>query len=323
MATTASNNIINKNETIKNETIKNETIKNETIKNETIKNETIKNETIKNETIKNETIKNETQQLQSENIANSQLIPSIIEENWPMTSDKQIERLTRPGSAYFNLNHFEVLGLSADSTHEEIKKKFRKLSLLIHPDKNPQNEKAQIAFDTISKAYQCLQDSATLTFCREVVVEARKRVEEERKEKKIKAKKQSQELNLDESDIIIEQEVRIMTLKLFAEAEKRRQRTSELEAAERKRKREAELQKMEESKREAELQKEWELGRDARVNDWRNFCQKGPKGKKQVDVNKRIRIGFRPPTLKVETRPINKFHSGSSAIIDTTQPEQT
>ncbi|KAG3273814.1 DNAJC8-like [Ictidomys tridecemlineatus] len=47
-----------------------------------------------------------------------------------LTSKNQIERLTRPGSSYFNLNPFEVLQIDPEVTDEEIKKRFRQLSIL-------------------------------------------------------------------------------------------------------------------------------------------------------------------------------------------------
>uniref|UniRef100_A0A8C6HVV3 DnaJ homolog subfamily C member 8 n=1 Tax=Mus spicilegus TaxID=10103 RepID=A0A8C6HVV3_MUSSI len=40
-----------------------------------------------------------------------------------LTSKNQIERLTRPGSSYFNLNPFEVLKIDPEVTDEEIKKR--------------------------------------------------------------------------------------------------------------------------------------------------------------------------------------------------------
>lgn len=53
-----------------------------------------------------------------------------------LTPKQQIERLLRPGSTYFNLNPYEVLQVEPDATLDEIKKKYRRLSILVHPDKN-------------------------------------------------------------------------------------------------------------------------------------------------------------------------------------------
>lgn len=63
-----------------------------------------------------------------------------------LTSDQQINRLLRPGSTYFNLNPFEVLQLEPDVTVQEIKKKYRSLSILCHPDKNQDNKEQGLCF---------------------------------------------------------------------------------------------------------------------------------------------------------------------------------
>lgn len=52
-------------------------------------------------------------------------------------------------------NYYEILGVSKDSTQEEIKKSYRKLSLKYHPDKNPEGEEK---FKEIAEAYDTLGD---------------------------------------------------------------------------------------------------------------------------------------------------------------------
>ena len=54
-------------------------------------------------------------------------------------------------------NYYEILGISKDSTPEEIKKSYRKLSLKYHPDKNPNGE---AKFKDISEAYGVLGDKS-------------------------------------------------------------------------------------------------------------------------------------------------------------------
>ncbi|KAF3792094.1 DnaJ protein [Nymphaea thermarum] len=53
---------------------------------------------------------------------------------------------------------FEILGLKPGSTDSEIKKAYRKLSILYHPDKNPDPEAHKYFVEYISKAYQALTD---------------------------------------------------------------------------------------------------------------------------------------------------------------------
>jgi curved DNA-binding protein CbpA len=56
-------------------------------------------------------------------------------------------------------DYYQVLGISKDVSHEEIKKAFRGLALRYHPDRNPQSQKqAEEKFKEINEAYQVLGD---------------------------------------------------------------------------------------------------------------------------------------------------------------------
>lgn len=63
-----------------------------------------------------------------------------------LTPKQQIDRLLRPGSTYFNLNPFEVLQIDPSASIEEVKKTYRKYSILVHPDKNQVCENCVILF---------------------------------------------------------------------------------------------------------------------------------------------------------------------------------
>ena len=54
-------------------------------------------------------------------------------------------------------NHYEVLGISKDASESEIKKAYRKLSLLYHPDRNS-SEEATVKMHAINAAYETLSD---------------------------------------------------------------------------------------------------------------------------------------------------------------------
>lgn len=87
--------------------------------------------------------------------------------------------MLRPGSTYFNLNPFEVLQIDPYATIEEIKRKYKKLSIYVHPDKNPnEKERAQVAFEAVNRAYKLLEDEKERKKCLEVVDEAREKVNE-------------------------------------------------------------------------------------------------------------------------------------------------
>jgi DnaJ-class molecular chaperone len=53
---------------------------------------------------------------------------------------------------------YNVLGLSEQASQDEIKKAFRKLSLINHPDKNPNDPLAVSKFQKITEAYETLGD---------------------------------------------------------------------------------------------------------------------------------------------------------------------
>ena len=53
---------------------------------------------------------------------------------------------------------YKVLGVNKDSSQEDIKKAYRKLSLEYHPDRNPGDKEAEEKFKEISVAYGTLSD---------------------------------------------------------------------------------------------------------------------------------------------------------------------
>lgn len=95
-----------------------------------------------------------------------------------LTPKQQIERLLRPGSTYFNLNPFEVLQVEAETPLEEVKKKYRRFSILVHPDKNQDDaERAQQAFEIINKAWKTLENEESRKKCLDIVEEAKGRTD--------------------------------------------------------------------------------------------------------------------------------------------------
>ncbi|KAI0001472.1 DnaJ-domain-containing protein [Russula compacta] len=90
----------------------------------------------------------------------------------PVLSDAELERLlNREASAIqrelevdrifnaFKLNPYDILDLETSATAEDIKRKYRQLSLFIHPDKCP-HPRAPEAFDVLKKAEGELGDTA-------------------------------------------------------------------------------------------------------------------------------------------------------------------
>uniref|UniRef100_A0A2K6US84 J domain-containing protein n=1 Tax=Saimiri boliviensis boliviensis TaxID=39432 RepID=A0A2K6US84_SAIBB len=192
-------------------------------------------------------------------------VKQIEKRDLVLTSKNQIERLTHPGSSYFN-----------------IKKRFRQLSTLAHPDKYQDDaDRAQRAFEAVDKAYKLL-------------------LEQEQKERALhvtRAEKEYVEHTEGKPTIVevgdsepFKQAVYKQTMKLFAELEvKRKEREAKEKIHEKKQQRQEEIKAQEKAKREREWQKNTEESRDGRVDTNR----KGEKEKKN-------RTFLRPLKVKME-----------------------
>ena len=55
-------------------------------------------------------------------------------------------------------DYYETLGLNRDASGDEIKKAFKKLAMKFHPDRNPDNPKAEESFKEVKEAYEVLSD---------------------------------------------------------------------------------------------------------------------------------------------------------------------
>ncbi|RWS31026.1 dnaJ subfamily C member 8-like protein [Leptotrombidium deliense] len=211
------------------------------------------------------------------------------------TSDKQINRLLRSGSSYRNLNPFEVLLIDPEANVDDIRKQYKKLSILLHPDKNPNDrDRAQTAFDVLNKAYTTLNDEISRKKALEVVEEAKFRVNQTIEEKRKKLKKEGKrDTRVDEDNADnYKHAIKVMTMKLFADYERKRRMQEEKATEERKRKREEEIEEEEKKKIEQEWNKNYEESRESRVSSWKTF----------VNHSKTKRKEFRPPKHKSESR---------------------
>ena len=60
-------------------------------------------------------------------------------------------------------NHYEILNVSFGASEAEIKKRFRKLATIYHPDKNGGSKKSEETFKVILNAYETLSDKKMRT----------------------------------------------------------------------------------------------------------------------------------------------------------------
>ncbi|BFZ24789.1 hypothetical protein BsWGS_27828 [Bradybaena similaris] len=223
-------------------------------------------------------------------------VKAIEKRDSVLTSKQQIDRLTRPGATYFNLNPYDVLQIDPDTPLSDVKKKYRQMSILVHPDKNQDDsDRAQKSFEAINKAYKTLENEEGLKRCKEIVEEAKTRTDEMIRLKKKQLKKEGKPQDVPEDDLEkYKHAIYVQTCKLFADLERLRQERETKDMHERKRKAEEEAVEEEKKKMEKEWQKNFEESRSGRVDSWRSWNKKHAK--------KSSKGNLKPPKLKAEKR---------------------
>jgi DnaJ homolog subfamily C member 7 len=56
-------------------------------------------------------------------------------------------------------DYYKILGVPKDASDGDIKKAYRRLAIVHHPDKNPDDESAAERFKDVGEAYECLSDA--------------------------------------------------------------------------------------------------------------------------------------------------------------------
>ncbi|BBN17467.1 DnaJ homolog subfamily C member 8 [Marchantia polymorpha subsp. ruderalis] len=213
--------------------------------------------------------------------------------------------------ACFKLNPFEHLNLPFTATPEDVRRQYRKLSLLVHPDKckHPQ---AKEAFSALAKAQQLLLDTAERDYIVAQINLAKDELRAERKKmlKKDNASKIKSMVDEGKFESLYEeseeykQKWKQRVREILTEQEWRRRKFQMRISEEEGRLKKEEEETREMWKRKREDQEKWEETRENRVTSWRDFMKGGKKAKKGE---------LRPPKLKTEDpnksyvqRPVKK-----------------
>lgn len=211
-----------------------------------------------------------------------------------MSADHQLKRIL---TTTFS-NPYEVLMVSPDSLDDEIKRQYRQLTQLLHPDKCP-DPRAGDAFTSkplnlvLDQAYKELMDPDKRKAFQRIFREAKERVAIRRaEENRQRAKRGLSLLSEDSLEADIKQEMKEILSKL----EESRKYRENLEFSRQKREREEAdlLRQKEELQR--QQNKEWETYRDKRVKNWVRFRERVTKGKKKS------KFETKPPVSKTEER---------------------
>lgn len=190
------------------------------------------------------------------------------------TVESQIDRLLSDNYKWRNLNPFCVLDMPHTSTTDDISRRYKALSLLLHPDKNlgQNHERVQEAYDQVLKAKAKLDDVDKANHTRQLVEEGMRQGKEEYK----KLRSRDQPVSLEE----IQEK---FVLKIFATVEYNRQQVEQRLRDQEQRERKQEEEELRKDKDSRKFDTEWkEKSRvDKRVGNWRDF-EKKTKRKKQV-----------------------------------------
>ena len=218
------------------------------------------------------------------------------------------------------INPVDILQISLDLDEKNIKKQYRKLSLLVHPDRCPQElkERAQRAFTMLNNTKKDLESKEFMVKLKHQINEARRRVNERKMIQKGQrfideqdkfismepsAKKQRTESTLDissakppqtedyndEQKKATNKEILIQLKEILIDCEWQKRIT---EQASQKIEQQT-LQRREELKAKIAAQKqykkEWEEGRDSRVSNWRDWQTKDKKKKKKKKKKNKLK----------------------------------
>ncbi|EIN09736.1 DnaJ-domain-containing protein [Punctularia strigosozonata HHB-11173 SS5] len=184
----------------------------------------------------------------------------------------EVERIL----AAFKLNPYDILDLQLSATPEDIKRKYRQLSLFIHPDKTP-HARAPEAFDILKKAESELSEPKKREELDAVISQARSVL--------LKSHGIPTTVADDDHRILalkppFKEQLRAKSKELLIEEELRRRKAVKMNLANEgleARKKEEEINA---KKRKAEEDAAWEATREERVGSWRNFEKAKTKKKK-------------------------------------------
>ncbi len=187
------------------------------------------------------------------------------------TTQEQIDRLLQPRYEWRNLNPYFVLQLTAaTSTDDDISRRYKALSLLLHPDKNrsklateAERDRAQLAYDQVQKAKIILADADRKKHIKSLVEEGMKIGESRWKREGGNGKEL---LSIQEKEV----------MRIFAQIEHKRREVEERERKFEQREQQHQDDQDEKERRERKFDKKWrEKDRvEKRVGNWRDFDTK-------------------------------------------------
>lgn len=186
------------------------------------------------------------------------------------TAESQIERLLAPRYEWRNLNPFYVLDLHHTSSSDDISRRYKALSLLLHPDKCRELEHAKEAYDEVQRAKTLLDDEDKARHARQLVEQG---VKKGRQEWHANGKKDS-----------LEEVQSKCVQKIFAQIEHKRREVQRRTQKQEQRERQQEEEELQKEKNTRTFDKKWrkEERVEKRIGNWRDFQNKGSTKKQKM-----------------------------------------
>jgi len=211
----------------------------------------------------------------------------------PTASDAEIDRLLKSEATAlqrqveverilnaFKLNPYDVLDLEMTATAEDVKKKYRHLSIFIHPDK-AKHERAPEAFDLLKEAESELSDKEKRENLDGVIKAARNEI---LKGLQLPTTVADDHPKLKDSSPPFKEQLRAKSRQMLIDEELRRRRAVKVQMTNEGREAQVKEQEVIQRKRKAEDDKIWEETREQRVDSWRSFANGAPRKKKKKNV---------------------------------------
>ena len=185
------------------------------------------------------------------------------------TAESQIDRLLAENYKWRNLNPFFVLDIPHTASTDDISRRYKALSLLLHPDKNrgKDTDRVQEAYDQVLKAKAKLADEDKARHVRQLVEEGVKQATEDWEKEGAKDRKKLKDMQ----DKAVQ--------KIFAQVEYNRRQLEERTRNQEKRERDQEEEEIQKERNTRDFDTKWKQEErvDKRIGNWRDFAKKKKK----------------------------------------------
>uniref|UniRef100_A0A7S0RQJ3 J domain-containing protein n=1 Tax=Chlamydomonas leiostraca TaxID=1034604 RepID=A0A7S0RQJ3_9CHLO len=243
------------------------------------------------------------------------LLKAFFSELKDVDRDNEVNRILWA----FKLNPYEKLNLKFDASIEEVRKQYRKLSLMVHPDKCKHTQ-ATTAFDILGDAQKELMDEERREHLHKVLDLARDEVRKERKKstKHDNLVRVASLLNDSGRDGVeaawekteeFHETWKVKARDLLARMAWRQKKLTKRLKEETARLEGQEKEERDKHKKQKQVEKEWEATREERVGTWRDFMTKktgkvvGELKPPKQRANDEDKLYVRRPAHEEELRP--------------------